>query len=272
MTENVFYVYEHWRPDKDVCFYVGKGRNLRAWKMQSRNWHHSAVCKKMKRLGLTIDVRIVVTDLSEDTAWLVECERIDFYGLENLTNKTRGGPGIPNPKADVRRKIGIAHRGNKYMVGRKHSAETRRKISERHKGKKADPAVVEMLRRINTGNKYNLGKTIPPEVRAKMSRSHMGRPHRSGRHVWTDEDRAAASARNRGKKMSPEAIEKTAAASRRPVRCITDGMTFISAIAAGKYYGLFNHAKVAEVCRGVRKTAAGRLFEYIDITQRNEAA
>ena len=21
----IFYVYEHWRPDKSVCFYVGKG-------------------------------------------------------------------------------------------------------------------------------------------------------------------------------------------------------------------------------------------------------
>jgi hypothetical protein len=22
---NSFYVYEHWRPDKDICFYVGEG-------------------------------------------------------------------------------------------------------------------------------------------------------------------------------------------------------------------------------------------------------
>ena len=25
-----YYVYEHWRPDKDVCFYVGKGKGGRA--------------------------------------------------------------------------------------------------------------------------------------------------------------------------------------------------------------------------------------------------
>ena len=37
----IFYVYEHWRPDKDLPFYVGKGKNsspktiaaaaIRAW-------------------------------------------------------------------------------------------------------------------------------------------------------------------------------------------------------------------------------------------------
>jgi len=30
----MYYVYEHWRPDKDICFYVGKGKGSRAnsWK------------------------------------------------------------------------------------------------------------------------------------------------------------------------------------------------------------------------------------------------
>jgi hypothetical protein len=32
MTAKKFYVYEHWRPDKDVCFYVGKGHGRRAYK------------------------------------------------------------------------------------------------------------------------------------------------------------------------------------------------------------------------------------------------
>ena len=27
---DIFYVYEHWRPDKNVCFYVGKGKGKRA--------------------------------------------------------------------------------------------------------------------------------------------------------------------------------------------------------------------------------------------------
>ena len=26
----IFYVYEHWRPDKDTCFWVGKGKGDRA--------------------------------------------------------------------------------------------------------------------------------------------------------------------------------------------------------------------------------------------------
>lgn len=33
---NNFYVYEHWRPDTGVCFYVGKGKEKRAWDMKRR--------------------------------------------------------------------------------------------------------------------------------------------------------------------------------------------------------------------------------------------
>ena len=38
-----FYVYEHWRPDRDECFYVGKGKGGRANVMYGRNRHHEAV-------------------------------------------------------------------------------------------------------------------------------------------------------------------------------------------------------------------------------------
>ena len=36
-----FYVYEHWRPDRGECFYVGKGHGRRAYDMRrGRNrWH-----------------------------------------------------------------------------------------------------------------------------------------------------------------------------------------------------------------------------------------
>lgn len=29
MSIDTFYVYEHWRPDKGECFYVGKGKKHR---------------------------------------------------------------------------------------------------------------------------------------------------------------------------------------------------------------------------------------------------
>ena len=49
--ENRFYVYEHWRLDRDECFYVGKGKKYRAYKMQDRNRYHAAIVGKLQREG-----------------------------------------------------------------------------------------------------------------------------------------------------------------------------------------------------------------------------
>lgn len=49
---NKFYVYEHWRPDKDICFYVGKGKGRRANVMYGRGSHHERIQAKLKRLGM----------------------------------------------------------------------------------------------------------------------------------------------------------------------------------------------------------------------------
>jgi hypothetical protein len=258
-----YYVYEHWRPDIDKCFYVGKGRKKRAWKLCERNLHHTAVCSKLISLGMCVDVRIVVTNLSEDTAYRVECERIDFYGIENLTNKTAGGAGLPNPKDEVRRKMGISKIGNKNMVGRKLSDETKRKISAAHKGKEPNWDLINRLSEINKGNQYGLGKKPSSETRAKMSAAHTGNTYALG-YKWSKEKRDEMSRQRKGHGPNKACNDKMLALCRKPVLCITDGKTFESAMQAGKHYGLFNHVKVAEVCRGVRKTAAGRIFKYIE--------
>lgn len=258
-----YYVYEHWRPDTGACFYVGKGRNKRAWKLCDRNAHHAAIRSKLISLGLAVDVRVIVTNLSEEAAYFVECDRVAFYGVENLANKTGGGRGLSNAKEEVRKRIGAQKIGNKNMVGRRLSEETRRKISDAHKGKAPNWDVINRLAEINRGNKHGLGKKASPETRAKMSAAHAGKGQTKGfRH--TEEARALMSAMRKGRKNKPESIEKTASFHRKPVMCLDDGRVFISAIEAGKHYGLFNHCKVAEVCRGMRKTAAGRKFQYVN--------
>lgn len=261
---NNFYVYEHWWLDRDECFYVGKGKGRRAYNMVWRNPYHKAIQTKVANEGFAIEVKIIASGLSEKEAFSLEIERIAFWrsaGIE-LANMTGGGEGISNPSEEVRKKISKAKIGNKNMVGRKLSEETKNKISKAHSGKKPNWDVINKLSEINKGHKRSVGKKDSAETRAKMSAARMGNKYAQGR-IWTEEARKKVSERNKGKKMSPEAIEKTTKASRKPVRCLTDGKIFISAIEAGKFYGLFNHAKVAEVCRGVRKTAAGRTFEYI---------
>ena len=59
----MFYVYEHWRPDTNVCFYVGKGKGNRAWAMNRRNKHHKSVQSKLTSLGLSVYVKIIIENI-----------------------------------------------------------------------------------------------------------------------------------------------------------------------------------------------------------------
>lgn len=145
---NEFYVYEHWRPDKNVCFYVGKGKNKRAWDMNNmRNRHHNAVVSKLTSMGLSVDVRIIVKDISNETAILLEIDRIALYGVDNLTNLTSGGEGMANPTPETRAKISKSQKERflrpeergKLLVrltGRVTSDETKEKLSKIAKGRK----------------------------------------------------------------------------------------------------------------------------------------
>lgn len=157
--KNKFYVYEHWRPDKDVCFYVGKGAGPRANMMARRNPHHKAVQKKLHKLGFAVEVRIVSSSMSEDDAFTLEIERIIFWrtaGIK-LTNKSDGGegsaghiqkkgkdspfygkPGIWKGKKlseETCRKLSVAMKGKKNRLGIKHSDEAKAKMSASAKGR-----------------------------------------------------------------------------------------------------------------------------------------
>lgn len=57
---------------------------------------------------------------------------IAYYNNEgyNLTNSTTGGNHYTTMTDDVKRRIGDASRGNKYMLGKKHSEETKKLLSD----------------------------------------------------------------------------------------------------------------------------------------------
>lgn len=155
----MFYVYEHWRPDRDEPFYVGKGRGGRANMMARRNRHHKAIQAKLHRLGLAVEVRIIASNLTEEEAFDLEKKQIAFY-LKNgidLANMTIGGEGStghvglrgkdhpmygkPGPMLgkkmtdEQRHKISLAMKGKKLRLGAVLSEETKRKISDARKGK-----------------------------------------------------------------------------------------------------------------------------------------
>src|SRR5580658_6240831 len=91
-----FYVYEHWRPDRGECFYVGKGHGRRAYDMRrGRNRWHKFLQAKLSALGTAIEIKIIADGLTEAEAFAKEIERIAFWKNDgaDLCNLTDGGDG-----------------------------------------------------------------------------------------------------------------------------------------------------------------------------------
>ena len=153
-----FYVYEHWRPNTNKCFYVGKGKGKRAWDLQNmRNPHFKSVVSKLTFLGFSIDVRIIKSELSEDEALSLEIERIAMYGIDNLTNMTLGGDGMKNPTDETRAKMSASQKKRfqnpiekeKMSIvrkGRVTSEKTKIKLSIAGTGKKHTPETIEKMK------------------------------------------------------------------------------------------------------------------------------
>ena len=199
----VFYVYEHWRPDTDMPFYVGKGYKNRAQEFRKgRNSHHRAVVAELSAVGMCVEVRMVASGLKETEAFAIERSRIEFWRASHvdLVNITDGGHGTAglrhtdetkkkirdrrtlqqiNHSAETRRKIGeansVALKGKKNpehsarMRGRKHSDEHKAAISEGLKGRQVSDETRQKIRIANTGKKSS------DETKRRLSLSHKGK-------------------------------------------------------------------------------------------------
>ena len=119
IARKLFYVYEHWRPDVDLPFYVGKGKGKRAWESE-RNYLHSRVVTELAECGLCLEVRLVAGELTEQEAYAFEEERIAFWRSSGvlLTNLTDGGEGFSDPTGEIAAKI------SKTLTGKKRGPHT----------------------------------------------------------------------------------------------------------------------------------------------------
>lgn len=194
-VKNISYVYEHWRTDRQECFYVGKGKGRRAYTMARRNRHHQAIVAKLHRTGYAVEIKIVASGLSDEEAFYLEIERISFWKEmgADLTNMTNGGDAPPvkvgkeNPfygkkhTEETKDKISFCRKGSKQ------SNETKAKISAIHKANGLKPPVFygenhpmygkthsdvakNKVSAANKGRKSWLGKTHSAETRAKLSK------------------------------------------------------------------------------------------------------
>lgn len=177
-TNANFYVYEHWRLDRDECFYVGKGRGNRAYSMKDRNRHHKAIVAKLSRIGSAFEVRIVASGLIESDAFDMEKERIRFWrdaGVD-LANMTDGGEGISgfHHSDETKRKLSEINKGMPAaFFGRKHTQKTKLKLSETAK-KRGGPKLTKEQQ--EKASAWHRGRKRSPETCAKISEKAKGRP------------------------------------------------------------------------------------------------
>lgn len=140
---NIYYVYAYLRKTDRTPYYIGKGKNNRAY----QNHKHIPVPKDHSL------IIILEQNLTEIGALAIERRMIRWYGRKNnntgmLLNLTDGGEG---------------------STGRITSAETRQKLSEVRKGKPGTPKSDETRKKMS---KSMTGKTHSVESCQKMSNAH----------------------------------------------------------------------------------------------------
>lgn len=206
------YVYVHRKKTDGRIFYVGKGRNKRAWKKTQRSdWWKRIEAKH----GRTVE--IVLRGMTDDQAFQLEKELIDWLGIENLCNLRDGGDGGYAMKPETKAKMSDIHKGRVVSAetrekmriastGRKHSEETKAKLRE-YRMKQVMPPVTEEMRKAMS--ERMIGRVVSKETGAKISASKKG--VKTGRKM-TEDQKDALRKINLGRKHTEESIQRMRAA------------------------------------------------------------
>lgn len=154
---NDFYTYA-WLREDGTPYYIGKGKNKRAWRKGSPNKSRVLILKK---------------DLLESEAFKHEAYMIAVFGRKDLGtgilhNFTDGGEGSSGwiCSDETKQKISVSKRGK---PGVPHTAETIRKIINSNTGKKRSSQTRAKVAA------SRLGKSLSKETKQKLSIANSGK-------------------------------------------------------------------------------------------------
>lgn len=120
-----FYVYAHYTADTNELFYIGKGKNKRAWQANGKNrsnyWHNIV----NKHQGFRVE--ILLDKLDEASSYNEEAKLVEQHSPRANIAKGGHGPIGVTRSAETRNKISIA------QSGRLLSEETKKRISVKQK-------------------------------------------------------------------------------------------------------------------------------------------
>jgi len=123
-----FYIYAYLRKSDNTPYYIGKGKDDRAWSK-----HHFNIPKDKTK------IIILESGLTKIGAFALERRLIRWWGRKDLgtgilMNKTDGGEGVAgySPPQSVRQKYSERSKGSRNgMYGKKHSESVRKASSIR---------------------------------------------------------------------------------------------------------------------------------------------
>ena len=282
ISKNIYCVYEHWRPDKNLPFYVGKGNPKRARTTdRGKNAYHTNIVKKLKRLGLEVEIKIVSDEMHEKDAFTLEVERIAHWRavgikLANLSDGGEGPSGLRHTeewkRAQSERLRGrprskeACEKTALKLRGIPLSEEHRKKLSDSHKGQIISD---EARKKLSIALR---GRIFSEDHRRKISLSLLGKS--VGRKA-SEETKKKMSIAQTGRIMSPEVKEKIMATKKKngkrwtlptkrvSVVCETNEMVFSALTDTARYFNC-NPSTIWKVCNGKRKDYKGMVFSYKD--------
>lgn len=175
-----FYTYFHYRCDDGLVFYVGKGKDRRAWSKKSRSkWWKSVVAKH--------GIRVEIVAYWQTEAEALEHEKFLIASMRSagapLTNLTNGGEGFTGGRHsdEYRERLRIDLK----------NPDRQRRMAEANRGRKLSPEHIAKLR----------GRKLTDEHRAKVAAANLGAKR-------SNEAREAMRQAKLGTKQSPETIAK----------------------------------------------------------------